>query len=224
MSKVQENYYKDLRISFDALRSLRHDIRNHLIVVEGFLASGKTEEARKYIKEINGMTGSLDTLVLLDNTVLSALLTTMKETMLQNHVAFHYDIRVNRTPFSDVNLCIILGNLLQNAAEAAAELPEGTGYVDLQITRSKSLFMIHIENNYVPVPDKKKRSIQSRKKETKHQGIGLINIRKTLESYQGVLTIHESTDSYIVEVTVPIGNDFDEISQSQIEEENESKK
>ncbi|WP_343208006.1 sensor histidine kinase [Anaerolentibacter hominis] len=209
IAKVQDRYYEDLKNNFDTLRSLRHDIKNNLATMESYLAAGRTEEAEQFISRISGLIGNMDNIVLLDNIVLSALLTQAKHTLTSAGVAFHYDVRVDKTPFTDSDLCLILGDLLQYAGEAALTAPAGIGYVDLQMDATDTVLVLQLEYSSaaVPVQTRSHSFTFRRKGEVKTYG-SLEHIRKIVLSYHGILHVYHQDTITVIEVTIPLKDPF----------------
>ena len=123
--QMEQKRYEELKDYMDETRALRHDFRQHLVVLGSLSEDGKTEELKEYIRQLT------------ENAVVP------KQSFFLNSaadaVAARYDdlasvlgIRIDwkleigeNLPVREADFCSILGNLLENAIHAVAEEPEG---------------------------------------------------------------------------------------------------
>lgn len=105
---------------------------------------------------------------------------------------------------------IILGNLLENAIEAASNSSQK--YIDLTIQLQKNVLYIEIKNSYdgilQPTGNSNAPSFYTTKTTNRHQhGIGLNSVRKIVEKYNGTMDIHASDQTFCVKVILYIEHD-----------------
>ncbi len=93
-------------------------------------------------------------------------------------------------PADGTDLCIILGNLLDNALEAVENLPVAQRMVKLAVRLEKGTLHIMVENPYAgEIMENADGTIKSSKGQGDLHGYGLISVRKTVEKYNGGLVI-----------------------------------
>ena len=131
--------------------------------------------------------------------VIDALVTNYFDLAASADISFAINLKVDNTkiPISNYDLCIILGNLLDNSLHACKTLPQGAAKISLTITTDKTdKFIILIENTYASKDD-------TSKKKSYENGYGLDNIRNAVEAYHGIITINPS-DTYKTLISIPI--------------------
>ena len=103
-------------------------------------------------------------------------------------------------PYKSSDLCIVLGNLLDNAMEATEKL-ENEKDIFVSLLYQKEKLLIKIRNPYTGDLKKDRAgNYISEKKDRENHGIGLKSVRKVVEKYEGVMEIH--TEDQIFEVTI----------------------
>ncbi len=117
------DHYQQVDEMYDKLRILHHDYKYHLGVVRESLRSGDAEEADKYLTGVEEALTKYELPHYCKNSVLNALLANYAERCARTGIV--YDVHISLpAPLNIPNyeLCIILGNLLENAAEACEKL------------------------------------------------------------------------------------------------------
>lgn len=104
------------------MRGWRHDYRNHIQVMKVYLDDGETEKLGRYLEDLKLDLNSVDTVVKTGNTMIDAILNSKLS------LAYKRDIDVSvravvpkNVGVPDIDLCVIIGNLLDNAMEACAK-------------------------------------------------------------------------------------------------------
>ena len=118
LAGLREVYYQGLRQQETQVRRLRHDLRNHLTAVRGFLEQGDEQGAIGYLDQIAGSPALRGTRRLCENEAANAVLTAKAEAMEREGVAADFTVSLPRDlPVADMDLCALLGNALDNAIE-----------------------------------------------------------------------------------------------------------
>ena len=87
-----------------------------------------------------------------------------------------------------VDICTILGNLLDNAIEACAKVePKEKRHINVRISYTENIVMIKIENTVSENPFLRKTPLETTKKDRKSHGLGISIVKKTTEKYHGDL-------------------------------------
>ena len=89
------------------------------------------------------------------------------------------------------DICIILANLLDNAIEAAREHKGPKRWIHVTIRKIGDLLLFKIQNSIGHVPDRKGKFLRSTKENVGLHGIGLKNVRETVEKYYGEMCIRD---------------------------------
>lgn len=190
-----ERQAKDREAAYRQTQMLRHDLNDRLIGIGALLESGRSDEAAGQISrmlEENRL--HRDDVSHCGNLTLDALIN------YKHSLAAAGDIRMEcRTEVpaelsvDGTDLCIILGNLLDNALEAVEELPVEQRLVKLVVRLEKGTLHIMVENPYAgKIMENADGTPKSSKDPGDLHGYGLISVKKTVAKYNGDLVIrHE---------------------------------
>lgn len=187
--------------SYRQTRILRHDLKVRLVALHSLLETGKTEAAKKEIKQMlreNSLSGN--GIAETGNLALDALVNYKNNSAASKGIQMKYSLEVPADLFVEsVDLCVILGNLLDNALEAVQKLRREDRFVSLTIHLKKNALIITVENPFRDeIPVDSHGNIQSRK--TGDHGIGLLSVERTAQKYAGNTIIHHENGIFRVSV------------------------
>jgi Signal transduction histidine kinase regulating citrate/malate metabolism len=106
-------------------------------------------------------------------------------------------------PISDVDLCVILSNLLENALEASAKLPSGEREIIVRIGERRGQFIILIENVFDGIFVKDSGKILSLKAQGR-EGVGIVSVRTVTARYNGETEFYAEENRFFSEIYVPV--------------------
>ena len=202
-STLQLNAYNKLNEKYIASRKVIHDVRKHLSSLEGLITANKADEAGKYRDMLNYELNKLMPRFECDNSILTVVINNKLEAADNMKVDFRVNAEFTEINFiSNLDITAIFSNLLDNAFEACAELPEEKRHVTLSIARRNYFVFIYVENTFSEVKQDVKKVFRSTKKG--HQGIGMSNIKSACEKYNGNFNAHTENDMFITEILIPI--------------------
>ena len=120
--EIRKQYAENVKYRYDEIRRIRHDMKQSYTVLETLLSENRTSEAMEYIRA--GRSAISKTEVLVDvgndfvNSILNSKLSTAKQLGIEVICSSVKDI----SGIEAVDLCTLLGNLLDNAIEAAEQI------------------------------------------------------------------------------------------------------
>lgn len=185
---MENTRYRELREHMDATRQLRHDFRQHLHVIAGLSEAKKYDKLNDYLAEYEGRLASPHTM-LCANAALDAIAGHYQRIAeIQNtRISWRLDLP-ERLPLDEVDLCMMLGNLLENALRAVCALP-----VEAREVRVVSgmiggaMLGLSVENGYVGEIDFAPNGLPTSHK--KDHGVGLASVAATVKRHNGTLSI-----------------------------------
>jgi len=196
--KAQEKHYTDLTAQYESIRRMRHDIANHLNVMQSLLESGRSSEATAYISELTAQPYDA-TLGLCEHPVVDAFL----HGKIAQAKAVGIEIRCQVSlktglPVSNVDLIRAFGNLLDNACEACGSISGAV--VDLKCAESHGLLIIITENPVANVPAEKHGRIPGLER-----GVGTRVLTDLAQKYDGSLKLEEQAGLHKTELILRMG-------------------
>lgn len=198
--KYYAKQFELMKSSINITRSLRHDLSNHMGAIESLLNKGYDEKALEYIQQLRSLSYSDKEFAHSDNIVIDSIL----NYKLQEAESRGADISLNlKIPsdlkFISVDMVVILGNLLDNAIEAINKL-ETNKKILVSISYKKGILFIHVENSFNGKVNMVNGNIISSKNEKINHGLGMQNISRTLEKYNGSMEYSYTDNKFIVYV------------------------
>lgn len=181
---LQKEYGEKMINGDEALRSFRHDYKNHLIVINSFLANGKTDDAREYISSINEDIGTALNKISTGNLVADALVNNKASVVAKDEISIKYNGIIPGEGIRNEDVSTVLSNLLDNAIEASRNV-QGERVIRIKAGVANEHFMLSITNpsvNSSPASDGK---LKTTKQDKKNHGIGLKNVTRTVKKYYG---------------------------------------
>lgn len=191
---------------YKQMRGWRHDYRNHIQNMKILLAAGNYGEVDTYLDELARDLITVDTVIKTGNVmadaVLNAKLYAAKE--IQARISVKANIPKN-LPMSDVELCAILGNLLDNAVEGCARIPEKERFIRVFIGVIKGQFYLSVQNAAGKMK-KKGTGYLSTKRDGEAYGYGLFRIDRIANKYKGFVNRQSEPGVFATELTFPMAD------------------
>lgn len=184
---AQANQYAALNSYIQETRRLRHDFRQHLRVLNNLAAQGDLTGLKTYLQTLEAQEQE-ELRLIFANPALNALAGYYDNLACTQGIAMEWHISLPGTlNASDAELCVLLGNLLENAIEGAMSQPEGKRNIRVICQLNGDLLCLIVENSY----DGHIRYKDGRFLSTKHEGegYGLTSVRATVERHQGSMSV-----------------------------------
>lgn len=183
-----ERDYQTLNKSYTTNAKLYHDLHNHVEVMYRYLTQGKTDDAVHYLEDLRTPIQEITQTVWTGDEAIDYLLNSKLTLAEQAHIATKVNIEFPRnTNIRSADLTAILGNLLDNALEAAANNKDNLRFIYLTIRRINSMLVIKVENGCVTIPVMTDGKIQTSKSNKRLHGWGLKSTRTAAENYEGTV-------------------------------------
>ena len=177
---------------------LKHDMKNHALVILSYLEENKTEEARQYTGEILDKLNRMYTYVNVGNSLLSYIINSKLSMAKEQGIEIKAEIE--NLPFSymdSVDFSSLLNNMLDNAVNGALE-SEGKK-LEVNIVSEKGFDIITVKNSIDSSVLKDNPELATSKEEPGH-GYGMKQIKAVTEKYEGNIDIYEKDGMFIVRV------------------------
>ncbi|MBQ8011029.1 MAG: GHKL domain-containing protein [Oscillospiraceae bacterium] len=199
----QSKSLNDLKELSLEMRKIRHDMTKYLDITSNLISSGKSEEALRYLEKIQ--TEKIDHTfhpIITSSDVINALLNTKFSYCKKHGIDFVYQITANVSTFSEMDLSVLLGNLLDNAIEAAEKCEQP--FVKITICESKAYLVVIVTNSIGASVLKENPDFKTTKKDQLHHGLGLLTVKDIVEKYDGIFNIDEEGCSILVDVRLKL--------------------
>lgn len=191
-NQIYDEQDKDIQ----QIRHVQHDIKHKLVVVEQLLFENNYEGARnylhKFLKDMENV-GNIDC----KETVWKTLLSMKQSRAQEKGIQCFMDIKEHGIEkMNAIDLCVLLGNLMDNAIEAEEKV---TGEKTICfMLREEELVFIQVKNRSYESKDVKR--LTTTKPNTKLHGFGVVSIKEIVNKYGGTYKIESSESWFQVEI------------------------
>lgn len=201
--KLKTKYYEEVELINKEVRKYRHDLSNHLNMLYYFIDTQNFEEAKHYLdsmaldfKKINKSFYFIDTNNKAVDFILNSKLLVAREKGIdvKSSIETMTDLYV-----SDIDLCTLLGNLLDNSIEACQLFEKENPFIQVNIQLVKKNFMINIKNSSNPVKADEEGNYITNKKTGDH-GLGMLQINRIIKQYNGFISRKYENDIFETDI------------------------
>lgn len=201
--QVLAEQYKEVKDIYLQMRGWRHDYHNHLQTMKAYLAQDQWEELAAYLDELEADLREIDLLVKSGNSMVDAILNSKLSLAKRAGIRIEQTVHVlDQLSISDTDLCIILGNLLDNAMEACEELEPDQRYIRIYLDAIGQQFYLSIQNSAKEILSFEEQHYISTKRG--NHGLGLKRVALLVENYEGFLNLQNEPGIFAVEVSIPL--------------------
>lgn len=180
------------------IRALKHDMKNHTLVILSYLEEEKNEEAKHYAGELLDKLNKMYTYVHVGNALLNYILNHKLSMAKEQGCEIKAEIENLAFSYMDsVDFSALVNNLLDNAMEGALHSREKK--VEVSILRKKGFDVISIKNSIDASILESNPKLLSTKKESGH-GLGMKQIQSIVEKYHGSMDIYEKENMFNVNI------------------------
>lgn len=203
--KEKEYIYK--RISVDEKkRKMRHDVRNNLDIVYGYLKDKKYEKAEDLVKELLGVVEERDALIHTGNVSIDSVIDDKLSLAKEKNIIYEENARNMYYGDIEINeLALLIGLALDNAIEACEKVKDNR-YIYFEARNKKDYLVIHITNSIIP--HTKPRFYKTSKLIDKmNHGFGVEEIKNIVKRYDGDIQYDTKEDKVILRIILKTKKD-----------------
>ncbi len=199
---MQQTQYQHLQERIEEARTAKHDLRQHLHMISALLADQKYDELEAYINRYRKTIPETGTIAYCDHYAINALVQYFAGLAKEHGIAFSAHLTLpSALSLPDEILAVLLGNLLENAVEAAAL--EDKPIITLRGQCEDNALFFKVVNTFT---GKVKKNRDGLYLSTKHEGrgIGLRSVRSIVNDCQGLLKITQEDSLFTVSVLLKL--------------------
>lgn len=201
--KSQEKSVEETKILYQSVRSIRHDLKQHFQVALTMLHSGKINEAVDYMEKYNDtVLDGISNKVFCDNDVVNYIINSKSKICSDRHIKIYIYIANEIPEFSDLDLCVLLGNALDNAIEGVSG--DGNNEIYLELRNVDNFFMISVKNTITNSVLEYNPNLISTKNEKEVHGLGILSMKEVVQKYNGSIEFYESDNKFCCDMLLDI--------------------
>lgn len=203
--ELMTKYYNEVENIYREMRGWRHDFHNHIQLMKAYLELGEYEEMAGYLNELDRDLTEIDKVLKTGNLMVDAILNSKLSLAAKENININARARVpEKLQVADIDLCVIIGNLMDNAIEACLKLenPEDR-FIRVYIREMKEQLYISITNSMKGKAKKRGLKYISTKPGKNH-GFGLKRIDRLVQKYDGFINRQSEEGVFATEIILPI--------------------
>ena len=198
-----DTHYQEVENMYRQMRGWRHDYRNHIQTIKALAENGDMEAVMQYLDGLELDLNTVDTVIKTGNAMADAILNSKISLARSKNIEVHVDAHIPvKLKMSELDLCVILGNLFDNAIEASMKLPEGGRMIRVYMDMKNTQLYISF-TNFTATGKLEKVGRLFRTSKGKGHGFGLIRIDAIVERLGGYLSRNSGEGAFTTEILIP---------------------
>lgn len=191
---TQSNMAEEIKQIQANSRHLKHDMKNHTLVLLSYLEEDKIDEAKQYTSQILDNLNKIYTYVHVGNSLMNYIINNKLSLAKEYEIEVKAEIENLSFEYMDsVDFSAILNNMLDNAIEAAKN--SYNKYIEIRITNQKGFDSILVKNSINNSVLQENPDLHSTKNNAEH-GFGVKQIKNITAKYDGMTDIYEEDSNY----------------------------
>ncbi|MDR0514309.1 MAG: GHKL domain-containing protein [Coriobacteriaceae bacterium] len=186
--RLEESYIKDLESATNELRKLRHDLLNHMAVIDSLAQKGDTEAVSAHTAYLQSIMADAEAFVTTGNKAMDIILAAKLSVCKQKRHPFDLEVSGGGpVPVDSYSVVTIIGNLLDNAIEASDRVA-GQGiepHIDILLKKQGRNLLFNIQN--VALAPISRKGVFLSQKEGPSHGLGLLQVRRRVSECDGLM-------------------------------------
>lgn len=202
-AKLMQKQVEEVQHVYETMRGWRHDYHNHLQALKVYVQNDRKPQAIDYLNRLEKDLEDVNDLIQTGNVAMDAILNSKLSLAIQNGIEVDYTAAVPQTlSVRDIDLCIVIGNLIDNAVEACDKIQEGRKFIRLYIGVLKEQLYISVMNSTTELARKLDEEYITKKRG--NHGHGLKRINQAVDKYGGYINRKNEPGVFVTEIMLPL--------------------
>lgn len=197
-SEILEKHYAEVENMYNKMRGWRHDYRHHIQAMKVHIQNKEYDQIRAYLDMLDDDLTHVETVIKTGNRMADAILNSKLSIAATKNICVKAEARIPVSlTVSELDLCIVIGNLLDNAIDACCTLPKEERLIRIYMEMKGQYLYLSVINS----AGKKLRHYKTSKGEG--HGFGLARVDAIVKKYGGYVTRASEDGAFSTEVLLP---------------------
>lgn len=186
-----QSHIAEVEQIYSEVRGVKHDIKNHVNVLQSLLEQENYEEVHRYLKPLHEVVDIFDFQVKTGNPVTDVIINEKAKEARLKKIRFEADFHYPKeTKINAFDVSVILNNALGNSIEAAEE----NGFININSFRNKNTYLITVSNSFQGklMLEEESNLPMTSKEDKKTHGFGMKNMKMIASKYYGDIEIEQN--------------------------------
>ena len=199
--RQQDNEIRNLHQS---MRQLKHDMKNHFMVIASYINDEDYENAKAYTSNIMGKLNSMHSYIETGNSLMNHIINDKLEKARNNDIAIKAEIEnLQFVKLESIDFSALLSNMLDNAIEASMCEIQTNRELHIIISKQRGYETICVKNRITKSVLAENPEFKTTKKNKEKHGVGMGKIRSIVNSLEGMCDIYEEAGFFCIKVFIP---------------------
>ena len=196
---MQQQRYENLRTAIEEARQARHDMRHQLNQISALAEAGDLENLKSYLAKTVSRIPNLD-MCFCENRAADSVVGYYCAMAKRDEIPFRARLDLPETlPVDEIDMCLVLSNLLENALEASLRTAPGRRQIKLTAyLHADRILLIEVENTFDGEINEKDGVFRSSKR--RENGIGIQSVTRIAEKTGGTSTFTHQNGTFTAKV------------------------
>jgi two-component system sensor histidine kinase AgrC len=209
LEQQNQTYLKQLTLmqqSLSSVKALRHDMRNHALILKNMCAHREPEMAEEYVNGILEQLEISESRVETGHFIIDSILNFKLQQIIDLEIVPEIKTAISQIgSISPQDITVVLGNLMDNAIDALSRLPKDSNRIfSIYIKYSKNNMIITIKNSFSGILNEAGGVLKSTKSTPGEHGLGIRNVKSVVDKYDGIMKISHSSQLFKVTISLPV--------------------
>lgn len=186
-NEYQQQYAQNIKKQYNEICRIRHDMKQANSVVMALLSKGKSDEAIKFMQKTALEVSELDPIIDVGNDYVNAILNTKMTEAKHHKIGILCSVDKEIAAIDEVDLCNLIGNMLDNAIEACEKQTNNERFIEVKIQAFPHQFLIGVANTVDNDVIKENSALLTTKEDVDNHGFGVKSIRVIVKKYDGTV-------------------------------------
>ncbi len=198
----QVEYYEKINNIYNEFRSFRHDYKNHILCLRNLIADNNISDAVDYLNELSKTADNKQKYFDTGNNMINALLTDKSDNASSSNINIEFNGLIPESGIKNIDLCTIFANAIDNAIEACKkDSSNSIKTISIESNIKKGYYFLTITNPFFEdINIDSNGKIQTSKSDKEHHGFGVLNIKNTVNKYDGHTEIDNSNKMFCLKI------------------------
>lgn len=199
-SEYGQQYAQTIKEQYEQTRRLRHDMKQYASAMQALIKGGKLTEAEELAEQQTESLSRIETVINVNNDFLNAILNSKLSFAKSKGIDVLCSIENDISGIDDIDLCNLIGNLLDNAILAAEKCDPESRLIEIKISSAGSRLVMIVRNSICDSVLRENPELKSTKADSFEHGFGIKTIKYIAEKYNGKFDYYEEDLMFVSRV------------------------
>lgn len=202
-NQILSHQYEEIKSVYLNMRGWKHDYHNHIQAMKAYVQLHQFEQLSTYLGELETDLKRVDQLIKSGNLMMDAILNSKLSLAMDHHIAVTCKaVTPEKLSIADIDICVMIGNLLDNAIEACTKTPMEDRKIRIYTDIVHQQFYFSITNNALENLSVEQTHYISDKRG--NHGHGMKRVKLTVDKYDGFLNLKNEAGVFVSELMIPL--------------------